>query len=1341
MTLAKLIARLDRAGFDLDAEQLLDALWLASLGRDLSIGSPHGSQSSIASPGEGHSTEARSVVPSAPQRAAQLPPTAHAAYSNFAPAMAPSTQLSPSTSIFARGKVPSSETHVNASPVALPAPQMLSDRLGLMRALRPLAQRWPSTSADEIDEEGTVEAFARTGARHPVVPIFRARGERWFEVALVLEDDASVELWADMLREFAGVLRDSGIFRAVGVWRLRTKNPPSRSAYLENAGGARIPTEAFLGKAVRRLIIFASNGASAKWSDGRYSEVLGPWMRDNAVLLLQLSAPSRWVRSRLGEPHGLAWTTVPGAHAISLRVDGEWWRMPQPAVGETLVPLPVIELTPSSLGQWAAMQMARGRHQPAYLLKLTQPGHAQAAAPRARQGITLSIERIVASLQYEFPDSLRLATLLSTAPFTVSVARLVQAIEFQGSTDPAMLAELMRSGMVVDVSRLPGSDATMAATFFRVRPEAARQLQRALRRSEAAELGREVQRRVSAHLATLTGSTVRSLELIADEAGRLRLPVWAQPFAHVATSLLGLPDTVQATQERFQRCIDSLTKAEVPAIAVLAAANRLSREHLPPALWTRLSTYGLVYQSTDGTWAFAPGVRELFGAMRPSQAPCAVEARAVLVALDMLQSMALAFHVGQLSGVRIGLYGIFESLPHWTKERAAALTHWVLAAEGLFAGPVSHVLATGHDPVEDGCTDADREALRKMLDACDEAMVDQLHSDGYADMLAELRLAVRLLARRRPRLFEEVLIPFIEDEIRRFIDESVTPDDERRWRDDARVTTGWLRNDDVMQAVAPYMSPFFQRFGRDGWSDLVLSDDYPAYLEAIFAIWRDAAGDLLSVNKDPLTVLEIAFPIDADSIGWMRANMPSIDIRGSENHASEVWTLPAVAYIELIGELGAILLSALRRRLARGRWQPKAMWVHGRPENSMVERTLMLHGFDLEYTAAASTAEARLLSQHSLFDVVILNMGQSVDSRADYTLIDDLRSQQNTVPFVIYSSGQQPQYLTEALQHGAIGTTDSMEGLPRLVLEALLRYDDTLARRFGPDLLLTYTERRFPGLGTSSLTNWHICRDIDESEFATLLDIDRAMDAASGALTALMLEKDGLFPTGTDCLAAGLYLTSQQFRRVHALPAEIKERVARHALRPPNEPTEVRNRTVNDDGEHKEYGEPLPQRLARRLAKMMADAEAPALYAQLESALGYAVEEGNWLVDADSYLSVESDDVYGQLVSWQFLKSGSAMFTASNHVDGTLSVNTGITLVVEIHSTFNFSVTDSIDKDQVSLGSTNASRRVSTTVDVDMSVTGIEEGDPQADSIDVETIAMEVNFGNVEPNDWESDDQ
>jgi hypothetical protein len=1339
VTLAELIARLDLAGFDLDAEQLLDAFWLASLRRDLSIDGAAGLGERVAGAEAGGVPRPRSDARSALQRRAKPPRDPHVAVPAAARTVAQATLRPTSASVFARAEVLSSEAHMNAAPVPLPAPRILPDRLALMRALRPLMQRWPSSQTIEVDEDSTVDQIARAGARQPIAPVFRARGERWFEVDLVLEDDASVELWADTLRAFAGVLRDGGMFRMVSVWRLRTRNLPAHDAYLESAGGARISTTALLGKAARRLIIFASNGASARWSDGRYSEVLGPWIRDNAVLLLQLTAPSRWARSRLGEPHGLAKATVAGAPGIALRVDGDWWRMPHSEADEAMAPLPVVDLSPSSLAQWASMQMARGRAQPAYLLRLSRPGYrAPAAIPDAQRSQVLPIERIIGALQYESAESVRLATLLSHAPFTVSVARLVQAIEFKGNTDPTMLAELMRSGIVVDVSRPSGSDATMAATYFRVRPEAAEHLLRGLRRFEAAEVARELQRRVSAHLAGLSGSTARSVELIADEAGRQRLPAWAQPFAQLAMSLLGLPDTPQATTARFQRCLESFPREAVRAIADMAAQDRLRPDRLAPALWQRLSAYGLIYQSVDGTWRFAPGARELFGGRQPTPAPVADEAHAVVVALDLLQSMALAFHIGQLPGAASGPYGIAKALPHWTKQRAAALAHWTSMAEYVFIWPVTHALATGQDPVADGHDDADIEAVRELLNACEEAMADGQQHSRQTSGLARLRLALRLLKRRQAELFEDLLIPFIEDEVRRFLDETSPSDDEVRWDEDTLTAIRWLRNDDVTQAVAPYTRAFFQSFDGCEGTDLALSPDYPAYLEALIDIWREAAQELLTSNADPSTRLELSFPVDTDSIQWARTNLPGIGVRESDGRSGAVWSVPASDYLELIDELAAIVIPATGRRIARGRWRPKVVWLADRSKNNAVDGEQILRKFAVDCSMASSKEEALLLCKATLCDAVIADVAPPDDPRARYTLIDRLRSQQNTVPFVLYGREQLSQYPAPQL-NGAIGAAADMEQLSRFLLEAFLRYDDALARPFSPDLLLAYTERRFPGQGTEALTNWIICRDIDEAEFATLLDIDRAMDAVAGALAALLRERGGPLQSGSDCLAIALCLASRQFRRVYPLPEDVADSVARHAPHRDRVTVPPADRASHDDDAEDESDKTALQ-LARRLSELVTQGQTPLLEKQLAHALESAIDNGDWLVEADSYMSVESDDTYGRLDSWRFAEPGPTMFEPYAYEAGTMSVTVRITLVIEVHSSFNFSVKDWIDKDQVSMGHTESNRRVSTTVDVDMEVTGVEDGEPRADTIDVEAIAMQVEFGHVQPDEWEADD-
>lgn len=1339
MTLADLIIRLDHAGFDVDAGQLLDAFWLASLGRDLSLKGPV----PVISPVASGDALARSGTARSPRRR-----SSPALPAPVLPAVAPPAMRVPLTPVFARGDMPPVDSHENASLVSLPAPPALSDRLALMRALRPLTQRWPSRTDREVDEEGTVEAIARmgAGATQPVSPVFRSRGERWFEVELVLEDDASVELWTEVLREYAEVLRESGVFRAVSVWRLRVRSAPAHGAYLESLSRARISTDAFLGKAARRLIIFASNGASAKWADGRYATILSAWSRDNAVLLLQLSAPGRWARSRLGEPHGLVSTVVPGANGAALRIEADWWQTPQAVMGPGLIPLPVIDLTSTSLSRWAEMQMARGHAHPAYLLKIPRPDQASSrASPDARRNTAPSIERVMSALQYESPQSFRLATFLCTAPFTLSVARLIQAIAFDGSTDPDMLAELMRSGVVVDISPTPSSESTMAGTYFRVRPEAAERLLRSLRRSDAAELGREVQRRVSSHLAALTGSKARSLELIADDAGRQRLPTWARPFAHVARSLLGMPENAEATLERFQRFVRSIPLASVRAIVSLAAENRLLPELLEPELWTRLSLSGLIYQTIDGTWAFAPDVRELFASLLRGQPQGAQEARSVTAVLDVLQSMALAFHVGQLPGVTGGLHGVRETLSDWTGERAAALAHWTAMSEYVFAGSVTQVLATGDDPLAAGDVEVDLQTLNTILDACELTTLSERNAVQPTRAWAQLRLAVRLLSQRQPDLFGGLLLPWIDDDVWDFVeDEDGSRGSGTRWRQAAPRTIEWAHDPEAARAVAPYTNAFFQRFLKDGWSGLALSKDFSAYLQGLLATWGEASKEILSRGAMATSRIYIKFPIASDSFRWIRSHLPAIDIRRERASKSGIkaggrvdWTVSATSYLELIVALGSILHAAVQRRLARRRWQPKVLWVDDQLQNSEVERERLLNGCHIDYTDVTSKEEALLLCRSVLFDAVITNMGRRGDVRADGALLDALRQQKNNVPFVVYSAGQRPEHVTEAVHHSAVGIAENFEQLDGFVLEALLRYDEALDRAFSPDMLLQYTERRFPGRRTSGSTNWLICRDIDETEFRTLLDVDRALDAASGAIATLARSEAQLFKTGTDYVLISLALVSKRFLQRYDFTADMRQVLVRHVIRSDTGSLAANERNANNDA----MDESAKTHLANTLGELVTEGRAAMLNDQLQRALGDAVDAGNWFVDANSQFSFESENEYAQLDSWKFLDPIRATFVPINYVNGNLAVTTHIILSISVYSDFSFFVTDSIDKDQVSMGHTQASRQVERTVRVDLEVANIDEESPIAESIDVEALSMRVDFGYVKPDDWASGDK
>ena len=504
MSLGDFIARLDAAHLDVDAAQVLDALWLANLGRDLSL----------------HETPALSPSPSAPIPAEapdgdrQGRNTEKPKNTDVTPPPALQRLKRPrNVDVFPAIEAPQSRGTLPASPVALPAPRALANRLALMRALRPLSQRWRSHQYAEVDEELTAESCFRVGTNKArlMLPAFKPRRERWFDVELVVEDEPSAQLWDPMLREFAGLLRETGAFGSVRQWRLCVDSKEA-AAHLENGLGIRVATGSLLGKAARRLVIVATTGASSRWADGSIAKVVSPWTHDNSVVLLQLTAPERWARSSLGEPQAFAWTTTPGAAAAALKVQTHWWKITRDWNVSVVLPLPVITLTPAALGQWASMQMARGRANPAYLLNNANPD----SVSIDRTAAQLDFSRVVALLKYESSEIFQLAVFLSTGVFTLTVAQLVQAIKFGGNADPGMLAELLRCGLVIPVA--PNSGA--GGTAFSVHPQARELLQRSLRDSEAVRLAHDVQVQISLQISNFVGSGVRSSQLIADEDGQ-----------------------------------------------------------------------------------------------------------------------------------------------------------------------------------------------------------------------------------------------------------------------------------------------------------------------------------------------------------------------------------------------------------------------------------------------------------------------------------------------------------------------------------------------------------------------------------------------------------------------------------------------------------------------------------------------------------------------------------------------------------------------------------------------------------------------------------------------------
>jgi len=472
VTLQYLLELLQAAGVKPHVEDVLDVLWLAQQCRELKL-----YETTLPAPPTADSTTQPSPdLASARQRAqTAMPSVRHGKLTHEEPTSPkePKASGSGELPVYSAAKWGGANDSIKASPVVVPAGHALPGRLSFGRALKPFRRRWASRREMELDEELTVQMTAdRNGELYPV---FRPRAERWFDVDVILEDDAAILVWQDVMRDLSQVLRDTGAFREVRRWRLRTQPRP----LLEAPGGSRLSTAVIAGGS-RRLIFFVTHGSSLYWADGTYARLIEGWTRFCSIAILQVLPPHRWNRTLLGEPAGLCVALEPGIPSARLHVDPFWWSMAavDDEAGSVLVPVAPLEA--AALGEFALMQMARARRCPVVALAAAASKDDVVTVPSEKR----DVEREIALLREKSQPAFQLAVYLSAGPFTLPVARLVQEAMFGSTAEHVHLADVLLSN-VLEVSSADLEKDDPNLVYYDFQPEARRILMRSLREMDA----------------------------------------------------------------------------------------------------------------------------------------------------------------------------------------------------------------------------------------------------------------------------------------------------------------------------------------------------------------------------------------------------------------------------------------------------------------------------------------------------------------------------------------------------------------------------------------------------------------------------------------------------------------------------------------------------------------------------------------------------------------------------------------------------------------------------------------------------------------------------------------
>ncbi|MEO3822575.1 SAV_2336 N-terminal domain-related protein [Actinomadura sp. B10D3] len=513
MTIDRLRDALSAIGPPPDARELSEMLWLAC---------------HISPPGEA-APPGPPVLPPVPEERADEPGLA----TPSAPP-APPPPAEPPTGLHPRptaGAEPAGE----ASEVLVPTAPMLTDPLGVQRALRPLKRRVPSRHRRELDEDATAARIADTGLWTPVlVP----SPERWLGLSLVVDAGPTMRLWRPLARELAETLVRQGAFQDVHVGYLDATGritsspeaPPRDPRTLLDASG-------------RQAVLVLSDCSGPHWWDGRAVRAVRHWAQAGPTAIVQPLAERLWRRTAAPAAPGLAHLPRPGAPNTDLRFT------PYDGAAGDGVPVPVLEIAPRWFGTWARL-VAGSEPQPAAVAALpARPS--RTAAPVRRERELPVAERVRRFLATASPDAAELAAHVAVSVPSLPVMRLIQH-RILGGSGPGQLAEVLLSGLLrpaggVHYEFVPGAREALLDTL--PRPEALHT--------------RHVLEAVSAEIERRAGTAAETFRaLIPADGGPVTLAAETDHFAVLTSEARGHlvpgPPAAPDLLELFGRPVDEL---------------------------------------------------------------------------------------------------------------------------------------------------------------------------------------------------------------------------------------------------------------------------------------------------------------------------------------------------------------------------------------------------------------------------------------------------------------------------------------------------------------------------------------------------------------------------------------------------------------------------------------------------------------------------------------------------------------------------------------------------------------------------------------------------------------
>ncbi|MEJ6485300.1 SAV_2336 N-terminal domain-related protein [Nostoc punctiforme UO1] len=430
----RVIGAFNHWGFNLDDTEIADILWLAVQMRrcDLSPMSELPQETPAVTP----EIDPNTKLPRDRQNNSPKSPT----------------KTETNAKVYPQSSQDSNETS-SGLPIKVPAAQALRNKLDISRSLKPLKRRVPSRSKFILDEIATAERIAEEKL---LLPVMRSAPERWLELALVVDEETSMFLWQQTIKEFQQLLERHGAFRDVRTWGLFSDERGKvwlrpRTGELSRQKRLHNPRE-LIDPNGRRLFVIISDCVSQAWRSGAIAKTLAVWANTSLTTIIQVLPEWLWERSTLGIAESIVLRSlapgVPNQQLIMTVLD----LLDESDVANRLK-IPVVTLEPESLKNWARMVVGGGDVQTKGFLL---PQNGEIFDVRSQSTDSSSVELTAKQRLQRFrltasPMARKLAGLLAATPVSLPVVRLIQQTMLQKSSQ-VHVAEVFLGGILKPLS-------------------------------------------------------------------------------------------------------------------------------------------------------------------------------------------------------------------------------------------------------------------------------------------------------------------------------------------------------------------------------------------------------------------------------------------------------------------------------------------------------------------------------------------------------------------------------------------------------------------------------------------------------------------------------------------------------------------------------------------------------------------------------------------------------------------------------------------------------------------------------------------------------------------------